>query len=112
MYFPEDDGAAAEAANAAQAEPTPEDSDAQLGSDQSEKRSVGNVKAAEKTPAEIEEEERARKAREADVAKWRADGNSTSRVRPGNAWERIEFPPDDAATSEEAGKDNSETQKG
>lgn len=111
VYFPEDDGAAVEAANAAQAESTPEDSDVQLGSDQSEKRSVGNVKAAEKTPAEIEEEERARKAREADVAKWRADGNSTPRVRPGNAWERIEFPPDDAATSEEAGKDNSETQK-
>ena len=111
VYFPEDDAAAAEAANAAQAESTPEDSDAQAGSDQSEKRSGGNVKAAEKTPAEIEEEERARKAREADVAKWRADGDSVSRVRPGNAWARIEFPPDDVATSEEPGKENSETQK-
>ncbi len=111
VYFPEDDGAAAEAANAAQAESALEDSDVQLGSDRSEKRSVGNAKATEKTPAELEEEERARKAREADVAEWRADENPKSRVRPGNAWERIEFPPDDAATSEEAGKENSETQK-
>ncbi len=99
--------AAAEAAEAG-AEPT--DSVAQQSANQSENRN-NNAQAREKTQAELEEEDRARKAREADVAKWRADGDSVSRVRPGNAWARIEFPPDDAATSEETGKENSETQK-
>ena len=71
---------------------------------------ISNIKTA-KTTAEIEGEERARQAREADVAEWRADDNPKSRVRPGNAWQRIEFPPDDAVASDEAGKEASETQK-
>ena len=103
--------AAAEAAEAG-AEPT--DSVAQQSDDQSESRKNDNVKvnkAREKTQAELEEEDRARKAREAEVAEWRADENPKSRVRPGNAWERTGFPMDGATASEESGKETSTTQK-
>ena len=57
---------------------------------------------AEKTEAEIEEENRARAAREAAVEEWRAEGGSGSRVRPGNAWARVESSADDAAAKEAA----------
>ncbi len=57
---------------------------------------------AEKTEAEIEEENRARAAREAAVEAWRAEGGSGSRVRPGNAWARVESSEDDAAAKEAA----------
>lgn len=61
-------------------------------------------RSAGKTAAEIEEENRAREAREAAVNEWRDSGASGSRVRPGNAWARVEYPADDAATANEAAK--------
>lgn len=110
LDVPEENTAAVEAASAAQPESTPEEPSVQQDANQSEQPKAATVKPA-KTTAEIEEEERARQAREADVAEWRADDNPKSRVRPGNAWQRIEFPPDDAVASDEAGKEASETQK-
>ena len=61
-------------------------------------------RSAGKTAAEIEEENRAREAREAAVNEWRDSGASGSRVRPGNAWARVEYPADDAAAANEAAK--------
>ena len=61
-------------------------------------------RSARKTAAEIEEENRAREAREAAVNEWRDSGASGSRVRPGNAWARVEYPADDAAAANEAAK--------
>ena len=60
-------------------------------------------RSAGKTAAEIEEENRAREAREAAVNEWRDREESAPRVRPGNAWARVEYPPDDAAAAAEAG---------
>ena len=57
-------------------------------------------RSAGKTAAEIEEENRAREAREAAVAEWRDREESAPRVRPGNAWARVAYPPDDAAAAE------------
>lgn len=57
-------------------------------------------RSAGKTAAEIEEENRAREAREAAVNEWRDREESAPRVRPGNAWARVDYPPDDAAAVE------------
>ena len=99
------------AAEAAEAGAESADSVAQQSSDQSENRNNNTAKVREKTQAELEEEARARAAREADVAEWRANENPTSRVRPGNAWNRTGFP-DDAAASDGAGQEAAEAQQG
>ena len=61
---------------------------------------------AEKERAAAAEAERVRKEQEAEreavAAEWRARENNVPRVRPGDAWKRIEFPPDEEAVQEAA----------
>ncbi|MBR1761510.1 MAG: pilus assembly protein N-terminal domain-containing protein [Schwartzia sp.] len=61
---------------------------------------------AEREAAALEEAERARAAREAErnsvEAEWRARDNNVPRVRPGDAWKRVEYPPDEEAAEEAA----------
>ena len=65
-------------------------------SGKAKKNAASNVNAnssRSKTTAELEEDARARKEREDDVNQWRERGDLS--VRPGNAWARVEFPPDE-----------------
>ena len=61
---------------------------------------------AEREKAAKAEEERIRAAREAEQAsieaEWRARDNNVPRVRPGDAWRRVEYPPDAEAAEEAA----------
>ncbi|MBP5199311.1 MAG: pilus assembly protein N-terminal domain-containing protein [Schwartzia sp.] len=96
IYYPEDDGAAAEAAEAANT-PGSEASQETAGAQQSANQ-TGNRKV-EKTPEQLDEEARVREAREAAVAAWNEREDSTPRVRPGNAWARVQSSPDEGKGS-------------
>ena len=110
-YASAGDEAAAEAANAAAPGAGQDNPDTPQSADPDAKRKIETARAQEKTPAQLEEEERARKAREAAVDEWRSGGDSSSRVRPGNAWARVAYPPDDTMSAE-AGHDDSAAQQG
>lgn len=65
------------------------------GQEQEKARKDVDLNADRKAAEEKAAEEKARKEQEAVEAEWRARENNVPRVRPGNAWKRVDFPPDE-----------------